>query len=204
MSKATKKVRDKWRVKEWYSVFTPSYFGEQNVANIPCEDNSQEPRVFNGLSTKPCQTRQHSKRWNIHRQHHRQVPNQGLHRRIQPRENQRLTGARSQAGHGQDRCGEGIEAYLFADVPRNGPRKNGIGRLQRSQESLSIKTRRRQKIQAAVHASEPRGTSKAARGRDTHSCSRNCSSIVREFDASIRQLWHPRQVRGLNHSRNGL
>src|SRR5438046_7070275 len=38
MSKATKKVRDKWRVKEWYSVFTPSYFGEQNVANIPCED----------------------------------------------------------------------------------------------------------------------------------------------------------------------
>jgi small subunit ribosomal protein S3Ae len=38
MSKATKKVRDKWRAKEWYSVFTPSYFGEQNVANIPCED----------------------------------------------------------------------------------------------------------------------------------------------------------------------
>ena len=38
MSKPTKKVRDKWRVKEWYSVFTPSYFGEQNVANIPCED----------------------------------------------------------------------------------------------------------------------------------------------------------------------
>jgi small subunit ribosomal protein S3Ae len=38
MSKATKKVRDKWRAKEWYSVFTPSYFGEMNVANIPCED----------------------------------------------------------------------------------------------------------------------------------------------------------------------
>src|SRR5260370_8914922 len=38
MSKATKKVRDKWRAKEWYSVFTPSYFGEQNVALIPVED----------------------------------------------------------------------------------------------------------------------------------------------------------------------
>jgi small subunit ribosomal protein S3Ae len=38
MSKATKKVRDKWRVKEWYSVYTPSYFGEMNVAQIPVED----------------------------------------------------------------------------------------------------------------------------------------------------------------------
>ncbi len=38
MSKATKKVRDKWRSKEWYSVYTPSYFGEQNVAVIPSED----------------------------------------------------------------------------------------------------------------------------------------------------------------------
>jgi len=38
MSKTTKKVRDKWRVKEWYQVFTPSYFGELNVANIPVED----------------------------------------------------------------------------------------------------------------------------------------------------------------------
>lgn len=38
MSKSSKKVRDKWRTKEWYSVYTPAYFGEQNVANIPCED----------------------------------------------------------------------------------------------------------------------------------------------------------------------
>jgi len=38
VSKTTKKVRDKWRTKEWYSVFTPAYFGEQNVAGIPCED----------------------------------------------------------------------------------------------------------------------------------------------------------------------
>lgn len=40
MSKATKKVRDKWRAKEWYAIFTPSYFGEQNVANIPTSDIS--------------------------------------------------------------------------------------------------------------------------------------------------------------------
>ncbi len=38
MSKATKKVRDKWRLKEWYDVYSPSYFGEQIVASIPCED----------------------------------------------------------------------------------------------------------------------------------------------------------------------
>lgn len=38
MSKATKKVRDKWRTKEWYSVYTPDYFGEQNVAGIPVEE----------------------------------------------------------------------------------------------------------------------------------------------------------------------
>jgi len=38
VSKATKKVRDKWRAKEWYSVYTPSYFGEQMVAAIPSED----------------------------------------------------------------------------------------------------------------------------------------------------------------------
>lgn len=38
MSKATKRVRDKWRSKEWYSVYTPSYFGEQMVAAIPSED----------------------------------------------------------------------------------------------------------------------------------------------------------------------
>jgi small subunit ribosomal protein S3Ae len=41
VSKASKKVRDKWRSKEWYSVYTPGYFGEQNVANIPCEDSKK-------------------------------------------------------------------------------------------------------------------------------------------------------------------
>lgn len=37
MSKATRKVRDKWRLKEWYDVYSPRYFGENIVASIPCE-----------------------------------------------------------------------------------------------------------------------------------------------------------------------
>jgi len=41
LSKATRKVRDKWRSKDWYSVYTPSYFGELNVAQIPCEEQSK-------------------------------------------------------------------------------------------------------------------------------------------------------------------
>lgn len=41
MSKAPRKIRDKWRSKDWYAVYTPSYFGEQNIAEIPCEDPSK-------------------------------------------------------------------------------------------------------------------------------------------------------------------
>ncbi len=41
MSKAAKRVRDKWRLKEWYEVYTPSYFGEQVVATIPCDDSAK-------------------------------------------------------------------------------------------------------------------------------------------------------------------
>jgi len=41
LSKAPRRVRDKWRLKEWYSVYTPSYFGELNVANVPCDDSSK-------------------------------------------------------------------------------------------------------------------------------------------------------------------
>jgi small subunit ribosomal protein S3Ae len=33
-------VRDKWRLKEWYDVYSPSYFGEMVVASVPCEDPS--------------------------------------------------------------------------------------------------------------------------------------------------------------------
>ncbi|MEM3004586.1 MAG: 30S ribosomal protein S3ae, partial [Candidatus Bathyarchaeia archaeon] len=43
LSKATGRIRDKWRMKEWYSVYTPSYFGEINIANIPCSDASKLP-----------------------------------------------------------------------------------------------------------------------------------------------------------------
>jgi small subunit ribosomal protein S3Ae len=38
LSKGTRKLRDKWRIKNWYSVFTPSYFGELNIASIPSAD----------------------------------------------------------------------------------------------------------------------------------------------------------------------
>lgn len=39
MSKASKRrVKDKWRLKEWYDVYTPPYFGEINVSRIPCAD----------------------------------------------------------------------------------------------------------------------------------------------------------------------
>jgi len=37
LSKTTRKVRDKWRLKEWYDVYSPPYFGENIVASIPCE-----------------------------------------------------------------------------------------------------------------------------------------------------------------------
>ncbi|MEM3607747.1 MAG: 30S ribosomal protein S3ae [Candidatus Bathyarchaeia archaeon] len=32
------KVKDKWRVKRWYAVRTPPYFGDMEVASIPAED----------------------------------------------------------------------------------------------------------------------------------------------------------------------
>ena len=38
MPKAAKRIRDKWRAKEWYDVFAPAYFGEKKVASIPCAD----------------------------------------------------------------------------------------------------------------------------------------------------------------------
>jgi len=38
LSKAARKVRDKWRAKEWYDVYSPSYFGELVVASVPVEN----------------------------------------------------------------------------------------------------------------------------------------------------------------------
>jgi len=37
LSKAARKVRDKWRAKEWYDVYSPPYFGELVVASVPVE-----------------------------------------------------------------------------------------------------------------------------------------------------------------------
>lgn len=42
MSKASRRrVKDKWRLKEWYDIYTPPYFGEMNVSSIPCADPSK-------------------------------------------------------------------------------------------------------------------------------------------------------------------
>lgn len=42
MSKSTRrKLRDKWRLKKWFSVVTPPYFGEINVASIPADEPSK-------------------------------------------------------------------------------------------------------------------------------------------------------------------
>jgi len=38
MSKPARKVRDKWRLKEWYSVYSPPHFGEKNIADVPADD----------------------------------------------------------------------------------------------------------------------------------------------------------------------
>ena len=38
MSKRRRRVRDKWRVKQWYSVLTPSYFGGVELGSIPADD----------------------------------------------------------------------------------------------------------------------------------------------------------------------
>jgi small subunit ribosomal protein S3Ae len=40
MSKRSSKrrVRDKWRLKKWYSIITPSYFGEINISSVPADD----------------------------------------------------------------------------------------------------------------------------------------------------------------------
>ena len=41
MSKAPRKVRDKWRMKSWYSIYSPPYFGEKHFADVPCDDPSK-------------------------------------------------------------------------------------------------------------------------------------------------------------------
>ena len=41
MPKASRKIRDKWRAKRWFSVIAPPCFGELNVATIPCAEESK-------------------------------------------------------------------------------------------------------------------------------------------------------------------
>lgn len=41
MPKTLRKVQDKWRLKNWYNVYAPSYFGSNSIASIPCSDESQ-------------------------------------------------------------------------------------------------------------------------------------------------------------------
>lgn len=36
-----KRVKDKWRSKDWYSIVSPSYFGGSEVASVPADDSSK-------------------------------------------------------------------------------------------------------------------------------------------------------------------
>lgn len=38
MSSKTKRVRDKWRSKSWYTVLAPSYFGSVELGSVPAEE----------------------------------------------------------------------------------------------------------------------------------------------------------------------
>ncbi|MGQ9551363.1 MAG: 30S ribosomal protein S3ae [Candidatus Bathycorpusculaceae bacterium] len=38
MSSKTKRVRDKWRSKMWYTVLSPPYFGNVELGNVPAEE----------------------------------------------------------------------------------------------------------------------------------------------------------------------
>ncbi|RLI28059.1 MAG: 30S ribosomal protein S3ae, partial [Candidatus Hecatellales archaeon] len=40
MSRRTR-VRDKWKLKQWYSVYSPPYFGGQEIALIPADEPSK-------------------------------------------------------------------------------------------------------------------------------------------------------------------
>ena len=38
MSKRKRRVRDKWRRKDWYTVTTPNYFGNVELGSVPSDD----------------------------------------------------------------------------------------------------------------------------------------------------------------------
>lgn len=41
MSKRRKRVRDKWRDKDWYTVMTPSYFGSVELGAVPADSSKK-------------------------------------------------------------------------------------------------------------------------------------------------------------------
>lgn len=41
MSASKKRVKDKWRSKDWYSIVSPSYFGGSELGNVPADDSSK-------------------------------------------------------------------------------------------------------------------------------------------------------------------
>lgn len=41
MSASKKRVKDKWRSKDWYSIVSPSYFGGSELGSVPADDSSK-------------------------------------------------------------------------------------------------------------------------------------------------------------------
>ena len=41
MSASKKRVKDKWRSKDWYSIASPSYFGGSELGSVPADDSSK-------------------------------------------------------------------------------------------------------------------------------------------------------------------
>jgi len=33
-----RRIRDKWRMKDWYDIYSPPYFGEAYLGSVPCDD----------------------------------------------------------------------------------------------------------------------------------------------------------------------
>jgi small subunit ribosomal protein S3Ae len=41
LPKPSKRIKDKWRMKDWFNVTAPLCFGELNIASIPCEEENK-------------------------------------------------------------------------------------------------------------------------------------------------------------------
>ena len=38
MPRRRRRVQDKWRMKDWYNIYSPPYFGEAYLGSVPCDD----------------------------------------------------------------------------------------------------------------------------------------------------------------------